>query len=322
MTLRSFDGIYFFSFPTNTHTHLNVILNKISQLQYNTMALNSFKHYPLFTFLMFTLTEASSDVPIFLRENCTTIETFISNTTFQFNLITLLSSLSSNATGNTQFYNTTLSGKSSSDTVYGLFLCRGDVPPQLCQQCVLNATQRLNNQNSDTCKFAKSAIIWYDECLVRYSNRYFFSTVDTRPRMRLRNTANVSDTKSFLRLLYTTLNETADEAANSSNGAKLYATKQAKISGFQTLYCMTQCTPDLSPQDCRRCLSGVIGDLSWCCPGSQGGRVLYPSCNFRYELYPFYRMDSPAPEGIISPTHSTMDKGNAKDYGSSNVLVL
>ncbi|XP_027937068.1 cysteine-rich receptor-like protein kinase 25 isoform X2 [Vigna unguiculata] len=274
------------------------------------MARLSFKHALLFIFLIFTTVHAT-DVPIFLRQNCTTNETFTSNTTFQVNLSTLLSFLS-NSTRNTEFRNATVSGGSPSDTVYGLFLCRGDVPPQLCQQCVLNATQRLSNQNTDTCKFAKSAIIWYDECLVRYSNRDFFSTVETRPRMRLRNTANISDTKSFLRLLYTTLNETADEAANSSNGAKLYATKQAKISGFQTLYCLTQCTPDLSPQDCRKCLSDVIGDLSWCCPGSQGGRVLYPSCNFRYELYPFYRMDSPPPEANVSPTTSTIKKGRSR----------
>ncbi|KAJ1376485.1 Serine-threonine/tyrosine-protein kinase, catalytic domain [Sesbania bispinosa] len=221
---------------------------------------------------------------------------------------TLLSSLSSNVTGNTAFYNTTVSGGSSSDTVYGLFMCRGDVPRELCQKCVANATQRLHGQGSDTCPFAKGAIIWYDECMVRYSNRYFFSTVDTRPRMRLRNTANVSDPESFVRLLYTTLNESADEAANSSNGAR-FATKEAKISGFQTLYCLTQCTPDLSPQDCRRCLSGVIGDLAWCCHGNQGGRVLYPSCNFRYELYPFYRMASPTPEGLVSPTNSAIQKG-------------
>ncbi|XP_022641393.1 cysteine-rich receptor-like protein kinase 10 isoform X2 [Vigna radiata var. radiata] len=272
------------------------------------MALFSLKHALFFMFLIFTTVHASDD-PIFLRQNCTTNETFTPNTTFQVNLRTLLSSLSSLATRNTQFRNATVSGGSPSDSVYGLFLCRGDVPPQLCQQCVLNATQRLGNQNTDTCKFSKSAIVWYDECLVRYSNRDFFSTVETRPRMRLRNTANISDTKSFLRLLYTTLNETADEAANSSNGAKLYATKQANISGFQTLYCLTQCTPDLSPQDCRRCLSDVIGDLSWCCPGSQGGRVLYPSCNFRYELYPFYRMDSPAPEANVSPTTSTIKNG-------------
>ncbi|RDY13246.1 Cysteine-rich receptor-like protein kinase 25, partial [Mucuna pruriens] len=286
------------------------------------MALFSLKHNLLFTFLIFTLTEAS-DVPIYLRENCTTNETFTANTPFQSNLRILLSSLSSNATGNIEFYNITVSGgiSPSDDTVYGLFLCRGDVPPQLCQQCVANATQKLS-QASDTCTFAKSAIIWYDECLIRYSNKNFFSTVDTRPRMRLRNTANVSDTKSFLLLLYTTLNETADEAANSSdNGAKLYATKQARISGFQTLYCLTQCTPDLSPRDCRRCLSDVIGDLSWCCPGSQGGRVLYPSCNFRYELYPFYRMNSPPPQGIVNPTNSTMEKGEARKKGISSEIA-
>ncbi|KAK7343555.1 hypothetical protein VNO77_12369 [Canavalia gladiata] len=276
------------------------------------MALFSFTHSLLLTFLIFNAAEAS-DVPIFLRENCTTNETFTANTTFQFNLKTLLSSLSSNATGTTEFYNTTVSGRTPSDTIYGLFLCRGDVPPQLCRQCVYNATQRL----SDTCKFGKNAIIWYDECMVRYSNRGFFSTVDTRPRIRLRNTANVTDTKSFVRLLYTTLNETADEAAYStSNGAKLYATREAKISAFQTLYCLVQCTPDLSPQACRKCLSGVIGDLSWCCPGSQGGRVLYPSCNFRYELYSFYRMDSPAPEGAVNLANSAMEKGNAQNYGS------
>ncbi|KAI4298628.1 hypothetical protein L6164_032163 [Bauhinia variegata] len=80
-----------------------------------------------------------------------------------------------------------------SDTVYGLFMCRGDVPPDLCRECVVNATQRLENTSSLVCPFGKGAIIWYDECFVRYSNRNFFSTVDTRPRMRLRNTENVTD---------------------------------------------------------------------------------------------------------------------------------
>lgn len=140
--------------------------------------------------------------------------------------------------------------------------------------------------------------------------------------MRLRNTANVSHTESFMRLLYTTLNETADEAVNSSNGdsVRLYATGQAEISGFQTLYTLTQCTPDLTPRDCRRCLSGVIGDLQWCCPGSQGGRVLYPSCNFRYELYPFYRIASPAPEGLVSPTNSAIQRGNANGLSVKRFL--
>ncbi|XP_061354441.1 cysteine-rich receptor-like protein kinase 10 isoform X2 [Gastrolobium bilobum] len=239
------------------------------------------------------------DSPVYLYQNCSTNTT--GNSAYQLDLRTLLGSLSSNATGTTKFYNTTVAGRSPSDTVFGLFMCRGDVPSQLCRQCVVNATQRLRSQ----CSRSKRAVIWYDECMVRFSNRSFFSTVDTRPRLGLLNTANISNQESFMHLLFQTINQTADEAASFSIGVKNYATNKANISGFQSLYCMAQCTPDLSPQDCRSCLSGVIGDLPWCCQGKQGGRVLYPSCNVRYELYPFYRTITPnttiSPNSTIPP---------------------
>ncbi|KAG5019417.1 hypothetical protein JHK87_015272 [Glycine soja] len=63
------------------------------------------------------------------------------NSTFQINIRSLFSSLSSNAAANNVFYNSTL----TSDTVYGHFMCRGDVPFQLCGQCVINATQKLSS---------------------------------------------------------------------------------------------------------------------------------------------------------------------------------
>ncbi|CAJ1952557.1 unnamed protein product [Sphenostylis stenocarpa] len=162
-------------------------------------------------------------------------------------------------------------------------MCRGDVPFQLCQQCVQDATQRLSTE----CSLANQAVIWYDECTVRYSNRSFFSTFDTRPRLGMMNTANIPNQKSFMRLLFQTMNQTADDAARPLVGNK-FSRRQAKTSGSQRLYCLAQCTPDLSPKDCRTCLSALIGDLPWCCQGKLGGRVLYPSCNARYELYPFY----------------------------------
>jgi hypothetical protein len=111
-----------------------------------------------------------------------------------------------------------------------------------------------------------------------------------------------------MRLLFQTMNKTADDASNHPIGSKKYATNQATISGFQNLYCLAQCTPDLSPQDCRKCLGSVIGDLPWCCMGKQGGRVLYPSCNVRYELYPFFHVDnasSPSPSSSILPPATT-----------------
>ncbi|KAL2334533.1 hypothetical protein Fmac_015746 [Flemingia macrophylla] len=247
----------------------------------------SFKILLLFVlviFLSFATSQAQDDfTPVYLYHNCSGSHT-TDGSTFQSNVKILLSSLASNSLTNTGFNNTRVLGKIPSDSVFGMFMCRGDVTPQTCQNCVQNATQRLSSE----CSLAKQGVIWYDECTLRYSNRSFFSTVDTRPRLGLLNTGNVSNQESFMLLLFRTINQTADEAALGDRNRK-YATKESNVSAFQTLYCLAQCTPDLSLDDCRRCLSGVIGDLPWCCQGKQGGRVLYPSCNIRYELYPFYR---------------------------------
>lgn len=135
-----------------------------------------------------------------------------------------------------------------------------------------------------------------------------------------------------MKLLSVTMNESADKAANSSVGAKKYATKEATISGFQTLYCMAQCTDDLSPLDCSSCLSVAIGALPQCCNGKQGGRVLFPSCNIRYELYPFYENNTPssppstppassAPPGIVPPTN-TSSLGGSSGITSGTIVAI
>ncbi|KAL2334523.1 hypothetical protein Fmac_015736 [Flemingia macrophylla] len=164
----------------------------------------------------------------------------------------------------------------------------GDVPGDLCKECVQHATQTLSAE----CSLSKAAVMWIDECMVRYSNRSFFSIVDTRPRLFLYSERNVSDQESFMRLVFGNLNKTADEAAG-GNREKMYATSQTDITENRTLYSLAQCTPDLSPNDCRRCLGVAIGELPQCCQGNDGGIVLYPSCNVRYSLYPYYRPPMP-----------------------------
>ncbi|CAI8593570.1 unnamed protein product [Vicia faba] len=234
----------------------------------------------IFTFVIFlttfTSTTNSWDDPFFLYQYCSSNRTS-ANTSFQINLTTLLSSLSSIATTktNTQFYNTTFNGNNPSDTIYGMYLCRDDVPSQLCQQCIVNATQRLTSQ----CSLSKEGIVWYNECMVWYSTTFIFSTVArTTPSFNLFNTDKVPNTKSFMSLLFSTMNKTADEAAF-GNGVKKFATNDITISKFQTLYCLVQCTPNLSPHECRICVSGLIEQLPGCCENRVGGRVLNPSCN-------------------------------------------
>ena len=93
------------------------------------------------------------------------ITTFNPNSIYQSNLNSLLSLLSTNATQNLEFYNTT-SGQNTPNPVYSLFLCRGDVAPQLYQECVATVVKEVTKK----CSREKVVVIWYDECMLRYSN--------------------------------------------------------------------------------------------------------------------------------------------------------
>ncbi|KAG5013091.1 hypothetical protein JHK86_025352 [Glycine max] len=256
------------------------------------------------TLLSFATTEAQND-PFYLYKDCSSDKTS-PNTSFQFNLKNLLSSLSSNATGNTPFYNATINGENPSDSIYGLFMCRADVSSHLCQLCVRNATQQLSSE----CSLSKQAVIWYEECMVWYSTSFIFSSVATTPSSPMKNSGKVPKPERFMRLVFRTINQTADEASfQSSIGNNKFATKEATnvsgISQTQTLYCLAQCIPNLSPHDCRTCLDDAIRKIQECCEGRIGGRVLFPSCNVRYEMYPFYNVRSATPVPKLIPETKT-----------------
>lgn len=250
------------------------------------------------TFLYFANTQAQST---YTTTNCST-NTFTTNSTFQSALTSLLSSLASNNTKNNDFFNTTIN-YGSGNNVYGLFMCRGDVNLTTCHQCVIDATTRIRSD----CNISKEAVIWYEECMVRYSDRYFFSSDDTSPNFCGANSNGVANNQTgFMNLLSTTMNTAADEAAKPALGLKKYATQEASLQ-FQTMYCLVQCTPDLSPEGCRSCLRSAITQLLNCSRNSIGGRVLYPSCNLRYELFIFYNSTgqprSSPPSVIIQATN-------------------
>ncbi|TKY65620.1 Cysteine-rich receptor protein kinase 25 [Spatholobus suberectus] len=83
-------------------------------------------------------------------------------------------------------------------------------------------------------------------------------------------------------------------ANKTGDSVERYRTGSLKLNDDQTLYILGQCTLDLSSNDCGGCLSDVIGSaIPWARLGSVGGRVLYPSCNLRFELFPFYDLVPP-----------------------------
>ncbi|GAV79957.1 Stress-antifung domain-containing protein [Cephalotus follicularis] len=168
----------------------------------------------------------------------------------------------------------------NSEQTYGLTLCRGDVSSSDCKTCIVDAGFEILKR----CPYNKGAIIWYDNCLLKYSNMDFFGQTDLQNRFYMYNLNNVSDPVQFNQKTKELLRQLATEAYANQ---KFYSTGTMELGESHKLYGLTQCTRDISRDDCKKCLDEIIGELPSCCDGKEGGRVVGGSCNFRYEIYPF-----------------------------------
>ncbi|KAJ1376488.1 Serine-threonine/tyrosine-protein kinase, catalytic domain [Sesbania bispinosa] len=249
---------------------------------------------------------ATEAAPTYSSSACTSGSYYRPNTTFQANLNVLLSSLVSNSTLHDGFYRTNVS-LGNPDEVKGLFLCRADVTPSVCQQCVAAAAQNITGQ----CTNQTESIIWYDECMLRYSNLSFLNNIVPSTNLNADESVPASDLTRFSDFLAATLNDLAQEAVNSPSGKK-FATKEANFTSSMKLYTLAQCTPDLSTFDCNTCFRSAISDFPTCCDGKRGASSLLPSCSVRYELYPFYNV-SAIPTQPHLPSHSS---------GTSNISII
>ncbi|MCD7451109.1 hypothetical protein HAX54_009557 [Datura stramonium] len=241
----------------------------------------------------------------------TNINNYTEGSKFQSNLNRLLYRSLYNNGGNSIYAKA--SEGDDPDKVYGVFLCRGDVAPKDCQNCIDVATEQILRE----CLLKKQAIIWYDQCLVRYSDVPFASMLDGSSVSRiLYNTQNVSQPEQFKENLSAMFNNLTTQATLVYPNLK-YAANSDEITPFQKLYGMVQCLPDLSATDCRTCLNSarsVIATLLSDARVPSGCRVLFASCNLRYELYPFL---SPGGRQLQAPPPSTSGRQINKDEGIS-----
>ncbi|XP_022933188.1 cysteine-rich receptor-like protein kinase 10 [Cucurbita moschata] len=229
---------------------------------------------------------------------------FTQNSTYHSNLDLLFSNLSANGPPKNRFFNTS-AGRPPNDAVYGLFQCRGDVSDSVCRSFLATA---IKDVAQEYCPLRKGAVAWYDECIFRYSDQRFFSDVSTEPSLPLLNTAEIDvDKARFNQLVMSMLRATAARAANASVG-ELFATQEANFTSDLPLYTLAQCTGDLSNTDCELCLRQAINGIPSCCSNKRGGRVLFPSCYVRYEVYMFYEQtptNSVPPPATTPPNNTT-----------------
>lgn len=227
--------------------------------------------------------------PVYSANYCPNSTTYeISNATFRTNLNVLLSVLTANASQSGGFYASGM-GRGTVNAVDGELLCRGDVSPATCQECAAAAAAEIKTR----CPNKTESIIWYDECEVGYTYRYY---APTNPGVGLFDDSDVSASNldSFNSTLFGLLERLGEEAAGSDQAQK-FATGDEEFGGGgerSRVYGLAQCTPHLTPPECGECLRNAIGTLPVCCGGKQGARALLPKCNVRYQLYQFYNTTS------------------------------
>ncbi|XP_019174807.1 PREDICTED: cysteine-rich receptor-like protein kinase 10 [Ipomoea nil] len=244
------------------------------------------------------ITKARSDI-FFLRYYCpNTTSYYTPNSTYKANLHSLLSNLYSNATraDNNGFHHTTAAA--GNDTVHGLFLCRGDVSTHDCGRCVADAGKTI----LELCANGKTAMVWYDYCLLRYSENSMLGILDQSVWFPMKNPDNNTRPNEYMQMVGNMLDELITPASGGSGGKK-FAVLQDNFSGFERVFALGQCTPDLSNVDCQICFRSAINTLPGCCYGALGARAMYPSCYVRYELYAFYNLSTVAPPPPPSPIH-------------------
>ncbi|XP_010448769.1 PREDICTED: cysteine-rich receptor-like protein kinase 5 isoform X1 [Camelina sativa] len=272
-----------------------------------------------FLFLLTFLTSLRPSIqqprPEYVGYKCSAdTSSYLENSTYSSNLTKLLSSLSSEE--NDYFFSIgfqSLTVGEKPDYVFGLYLCRGDLSLEVCRDCVNIAVKDIRNQ----CSNGKEASIYYDECTLRYADRNIL--LDPVPKygqlMRNQQTVPANQSDRFSEVVLSLMNEAAKEAAVSR---RKFAFKKANYTSSQTVYVMVQCTPGISRENCSRCLQQTIKILP---RDTIGARLLWPSCNIRYEPNLFYNetvnQASPPP-----PTHRQPGKGKKSIVIIIAIVVL
>ncbi|KAF7026109.1 hypothetical protein CFC21_038240 [Triticum aestivum] len=212
---------------------------------------------------------------------------FESNSTYEANLRHLSSTLPKKAASSstsTSLFATDTHGNAP-NIIFALALCRGDSNASACEGCLVTAFQ----DGQDNCPNSKDTTVYYNgnPCMLRFSNKNFLATtvndkIFVVPSMEM---PLITSTRAdfFRFLLFTLLNSTAESVTDSS---WMFATSRLDISSLPTLYCLMQCTPDLSTDDCTDCFKAYYQLTLKYMDGRKGGQILGTRCSMRYEIYP------------------------------------
>ncbi|KAF0905243.1 hypothetical protein E2562_003846 [Oryza meyeriana var. granulata] len=242
--------------------------------------------------------------------------TYQPNSKFEANLNSLFAVLSKNASASG--YAAGAFG-AAPDTAYGLVLCRGDFTGNDCSAARLASSFQ---EALSFCSYSKDVTVYHDQYQLRYSDQDVLTGAANSPETVAWNMNNISDASddvvvAFDALVAQLVNAVADKASNAS---RRYA---AGLAGFEpemkTVYAIAQCTPDLSPAQCRTCLVGIIGQMPKWFSGRVGGRIVGVRCDIRYETDLFFKTTNDMV--VLTPLPDPSSQGSSSSGGSKNSVL-
>ncbi|KAL4563106.1 hypothetical protein LXL04_027139 [Taraxacum kok-saghyz] len=232
------------------------------------------------------------------------------STTYLKALETALDSLPGNVTNNREFVNST-AGENTGTQVNAVALCRGYIGWEACRTCVKNSIPLLRRE----CPNQKEAAAWYSDCMVRYSDRKILGVLDSWTSDNESTTARVANFDEFDTAFRNLTTRLQAEAAGGNSFLKLAVGDVTYGTDSLMIYAMMQCTPDLSKEQCSKCLNSTIVGIHDCCSGKVAGRVFFPNCFLRYANDKFYN------DAISTPSPSPSGK-NSKNSNTTRMIYI
>ncbi|XP_048633860.1 cysteine-rich receptor-like protein kinase 18 isoform X5 [Brassica napus] len=247
-----------------------------------------------------------------------TTGTFKPDSLYDKNRRFILSSLASNVTAHNGYFNGSIG--LDPDRVYATGMCAPGAEPDVCSRCIETTSESLlRNCLNETRAFSWSAE--ENLCLVRYSSRSLSGLLVMAPRGALYNTQTftIRNQTDFdyvcKKLLFGLIAKTTSSSGN--NSSKYYAHNESLVPFYGSISSWMQCTPDVSPNDCRTCLQRNVIDYENCCREHLGGLISRPSCFFRWELYP-----SPPSVSNLTTINKKADSRNSGGIIAAIVVVV
>ncbi|KAJ1689257.1 hypothetical protein LUZ63_013412 [Rhynchospora breviuscula] len=229
-----------------------------------------------------------------LFSNCSTDDLYAIGSPFESNLFKLLASLNRDALINGAFSNDSVGD--SQDKIYGLVMCFQDSTLANCIDCLRDATSNM----TQPCFNSATATVFYESCVLSYSRQDFFSVADHSINVKhcLYSGADVFNgrTKS-LKSLRQAL---ANASATTPHAPGMVSTSTAMVNGMEMTVLM-QCTRDLSPQECEKCITYGMSRWENCTFNGTTVRMklMERNCYIRYDLSNELHVSS-FPERLVS----------------------